>query len=133
MSECFFLLGEKSSINVDFFRNYWISFVQLSKEVLSIATTLVTSVIECGTWKIFWITSMLDYYQNSTWWRFFKKRFQIIFQIYWNSCCKNTGNLCISTVCRKHTVGIPMGTKCAPLLADRFLFFYEAEIISKVF
>ena len=27
----------------------------------------------------------------------------------------------------QQTVGIPMGTNCAPLLADLFLFGYEAE------
>ena len=27
-------------------------------------------------------------------------------------------------------VGIPMGTNCAPLLADVFLYSYEAEFIS---
>jgi hypothetical protein len=28
-------------------------------------------------------------------------------------------------------VGIPMGTNCAPLLADLFLYSYEAEFIKK--
>jgi hypothetical protein len=28
-------------------------------------------------------------------------------------------------------VGIPMGTNCAPLLADLFLYSYEAEFIQK--
>ena len=27
------------------------------------------------------------------------------------------------------TVGIPMGTKCAPLLANLFLYSYEAEFM----
>jgi hypothetical protein len=27
------------------------------------------------------------------------------------------------------TVGIPMGTNCAPLLADLFLYLYEADLI----
>jgi hypothetical protein len=31
----------------------------------------------------------------------------------------------------QHTVGIPMGTNCAPLLADLFLYSYEAEFIQK--
>jgi hypothetical protein len=29
----------------------------------------------------------------------------------------------------QHTVGIPMGTNCAPLLADLFLYLYEADFI----
>ena len=29
----------------------------------------------------------------------------------------------------QHIVGIPMGTNCAPLLADIFLYSYEAEFI----
>ena len=29
----------------------------------------------------------------------------------------------------RQTVGIPMGTNCAPLLADLFLFSYEADLI----
>ena len=29
-------------------------------------------------------------------------------------------------------VGIPMGTNCAPLLADLFLYSYEAEFIQKL-
>ena len=29
----------------------------------------------------------------------------------------------------QQTVGIPMGTNCAPLLADMFLYSYEADII----
>ena len=29
----------------------------------------------------------------------------------------------------QQTVGIPMGTNCAPLLADIFLYSYEAEFI----
>jgi hypothetical protein len=29
----------------------------------------------------------------------------------------------------QQTVGIPMGTNCAPLLADLFLYSYEAEFI----
>ena len=28
-----------------------------------------------------------------------------------------------------NTVGIPMGTNCAPLLADLFLYSYEADFI----
>ena len=30
-------------------------------------------------------------------------------------------------------VGIPMGTECAPLLADIFLYSYEAEFIQSLF
>jgi hypothetical protein len=33
----------------------------------------------------------------------------------------------------QQTVGIPMGTKSAPLLADLFLYSYEAEFIKKNF
>ena len=29
----------------------------------------------------------------------------------------------------QQTVGIPMGTKCAPILADLFLYSYEADFI----
>ena len=32
----------------------------------------------------------------------------------------------------QHTVGIPMGTNCAPLLADIFLYSYEAEFIQSL-
>ena len=32
----------------------------------------------------------------------------------------------------QQTVGIPMGTYCAPLLADLFLYFYEAEFIKDI-
>jgi len=31
----------------------------------------------------------------------------------------------------QQTVGIPMGTNCAPLLADVFLYWYEAECVQK--
>ena len=30
-------------------------------------------------------------------------------------------------------VGIPMGTNCAPLLADLFLYSYENEFLDKLF
>ena len=32
----------------------------------------------------------------------------------------------------RQTVGIPMGTNCAPLLADLFLYFYENEFLDKL-
>ena len=32
----------------------------------------------------------------------------------------------------QQTTGIPMGTNCAPLLADLFLYSYEAEFIQKL-
>ena len=32
----------------------------------------------------------------------------------------------------QHTVGIPMGTNCAPLLADIFLYSYEADFIQSL-
>jgi hypothetical protein len=32
----------------------------------------------------------------------------------------------------QQSVGIPMGTNCAPLLADLFLYSYEAESVSKL-
>ena len=32
----------------------------------------------------------------------------------------------------QQTVGIPMGTNCAPLLADLFLYSYEAEFIQNL-
>jgi len=31
----------------------------------------------------------------------------------------------------QHTVGIPMGTNCAPLLADLFLYSYKADFIQR--
>jgi hypothetical protein len=32
----------------------------------------------------------------------------------------------------QQTVGIPMGTNCAPLLAELFLYYYEVEFIQKL-
>ena len=32
----------------------------------------------------------------------------------------------------QQTIGIPMGTNCAPLLADLFLYTYEAEFIQEL-
>ena len=32
----------------------------------------------------------------------------------------------------QQTVGIPMGTNCAPLLADLFLYCYEADFIQEL-
>ena len=32
----------------------------------------------------------------------------------------------------QQTIGIPMGTNCAPLLADLFLYTYEAEFIQNL-
>ena len=32
----------------------------------------------------------------------------------------------------QQTVGIPMGTNCAPLLADLFLYYYEADFMQKL-
>ena len=32
----------------------------------------------------------------------------------------------------RQMVGIPMGTNCAPLLADMFLYSYENEFLDKV-
>jgi hypothetical protein len=32
----------------------------------------------------------------------------------------------------QQSVGIPMGTNCAPLLADLFLYLYEAEFVQKL-
>ena len=32
----------------------------------------------------------------------------------------------------QQTVGIPMGTNCAPLLADLFLFSYEADFVEEL-
>jgi hypothetical protein len=32
----------------------------------------------------------------------------------------------------QQSVGIPLGTNCAPLLADLFLYSYEAEFIQKL-
>jgi hypothetical protein len=33
----------------------------------------------------------------------------------------------------QHTAGIPMGKNCAPLLADLFLYSYEADFIQGFF
>ena len=32
----------------------------------------------------------------------------------------------------QQTIGIPMGTNCAPLLADLFLYSYEAEFVQRL-
>ena len=32
----------------------------------------------------------------------------------------------------QHTIGIPMGTNCAPLLADLFLYSYEADFVQSL-
>ena len=32
----------------------------------------------------------------------------------------------------QQTIGIPVGTNCAPLLADLFLYSYEAEFIQRL-
>jgi hypothetical protein len=32
----------------------------------------------------------------------------------------------------QQSVGIPMGTNCVPLLADLFLYLYEAEFVQKL-
>ena len=32
----------------------------------------------------------------------------------------------------QQTVGIPMGTICAPLLADLFLYYYEANVTQEL-
>jgi hypothetical protein len=32
----------------------------------------------------------------------------------------------------QHVVGIPMGTNCAPLLADLILYSYESEFLQKL-
>jgi hypothetical protein len=32
----------------------------------------------------------------------------------------------------QQSVGIPLGTNCAPLLADLFLYSYEAEFVQKL-
>ena len=32
----------------------------------------------------------------------------------------------------QHIVGIPIGTSCAPLLADKFMYSYEAESIQSL-
>jgi hypothetical protein len=37
----------------------------------------------------------------------------------------------IYVVYEEQSVGIPMGTNCAPLLADLFLYSYEAEFVKK--
>ena len=37
--------------------------------------------------------------------------------------------ICTMTTFRKKVVGIPMGTNCAPLVADLFLFCYEKDFM----
>ena len=41
------------------------------------------------------------------------------------------GRFSIGVVIRRY-IGIPMGTNCAPLLADMFLYSYEAEFIQSL-
>ena len=40
-------------------------------------------------------------------------------------------NICVELGGHVHqqTVGIPMGTNCAPLVADLFLYSYEADFV----
>ena len=41
--------------------------------------------------------------------------------------------LCISVhICFRQVIGIPMGTICAPLLADLFLYSYENEFLDNM-
>jgi hypothetical protein len=47
-----------------------------------------------------------------------------------NMSVKAVGNKNV-TVCKCNT-GIPMGTNCAPLLADLFLYSYESECLQKL-
>jgi hypothetical protein len=44
-----------------------------------------------------------------------------------------TDNICVVVGGQvfQQSVGIPIGTKCAPLLADLFLYSYEVEFIQK--
>ena len=37
--------------------------------------------------------------------------------------------LCLVDMFLQQTVGIPMGTTCAPLIADLFLYSYEADFM----
>ena len=43
-------------------------------------------------------------------------------------------NICVEFGGRifQQTIGIPMGTNCAPLLADLFLYSYEAEFVQSL-
>ena len=43
-------------------------------------------------------------------------------------------NICVSFggTLFQRVVGIPMGTNCAPLLADLFLYSYESEYLQKL-
>ena len=38
----------------------------------------------------------------------------------------------VDNICVRQTVGIPMATNCAPLLADLFLYFYEKEYLNRL-
>ena len=33
----------------------------------------------------------------------------------------------------KQVIGIPMGTNCAPLIADLFLYWYESQFMAKIY
>ena len=41
-------------------------------------------------------------------------------------------NIRFGTKLYRHIVGIPMGTNCAPLVADLFLFCYERDFMTSV-
>ena len=55
-----------------------------------------------------------------------------------NDICKMTEVLVDNIYVRfgrqlfRQTIGIPMGTNCAPLLADLFLYLYESECLDKL-
>ena len=58
-----------------------------------------------------------------------KKQFQIIFQINRRACFQNAGVFYRQHICQQ-TVGIPIGTKLAPLLADLILHSIKADFIA---
>jgi hypothetical protein len=57
---------------------------------------------------------------------------KVILQLISSTCSSfglTTYLLSLVDVFFQQTVGIPMGTNCAPLLADLFLYSYEADFI----
>jgi hypothetical protein len=46
--------------------------------------------------------------------------------------CIKIVNILVLVAVFQQLVGIPMGTNCAPLLADLFLYSYEAEFVQKM-
>ena len=56
---------------------------------------------------------------------------KVIIQTYVNKLCSLLDNIYIrfGSKLYRQIVGIPMGTNCAPLVADLFLFCYERDFM----